>query len=232
MSRSRGDAEARRQSRKVVFLDAGGTLIEPRASVGEIYAEGAAHFGVAADAAALDAGFRAAFAASPPLAFPGATGAELLRLEHEWWRNVVRCATAGCDFPDFEAYFRALFDDFGRGAAWRVFPDVIPVLDELRRRGVSLGMISNFDNRLEPILRDLGLRDYFESVTVSSAAGWAKPDARIFAVAMRTHGVADGDEVWHAGDSEHDDIGGARAAGIRGVQVRSNGAGLDSLLRE
>ena len=56
------------------------------------------------------------------------------------------------------------------GAGWR----------RLRESGLGLGMISNFDYRIYAILDALGLRRYFDSITISSEAGYAKPAPRDF----------------------------------------------------
>jgi len=56
---------------RAVTFDAAGTLIAPREPVGATYARIAAAHGIAADAATTAAAFRRAFAAAPPMAFPG-----------------------------------------------------------------------------------------------------------------------------------------------------------------
>jgi putative hydrolase of the HAD superfamily len=77
-------------------------------------------------------------------------------------------------------------------------------------------MISNFDYRVYGILEGLGLRRYFDSMTISSEAGWAKPAPEIFRVALERHAIQPA-EALHVGDSEDTDLAGARAAGIAGV---------------
>jgi len=214
-----------------VFFDAGGTLIRPRASVGEIYAGLAREFGVVADAAELERGFRTAFAEAPPLAFPGVAAGELLAREQNWWRAIVRAAFAAHWFADFEAYFRTVYAEFARAEVWEVYDDVFATLETLRARGITLGVISNFDQRLLPLLHDLRLEPYFASATFSSRAGFAKPDARIFAHALHRHGIAPAAAL-HIGDSEREDVAGARAAGLRALLVRSDGSGLTRILGE
>jgi len=59
----------------------------------------------------------------------------------------------------------------------------------------------------------LDLRRYFDSVTISSEAGYAKPSPEVFAVAIARHGLKPA-EALHVGDSEHHDHDGATAAGI------------------
>ena len=41
-----------------------------------------------------------------------------------------------------------LFEDFYGGQNWHVFPDVIPFLENMQSAGITLGVISNFDDRL------------------------------------------------------------------------------------
>ena len=41
-----------------------------------------------------------------------------------------------------------LYEDFAGSKCWQVFPDVVPSLVRLKTAGVSVGVISNFDDRL------------------------------------------------------------------------------------
>lgn len=216
---------------RVVFFDAGGTLIRTRLSVGEIYARRARDFGARADPEQLEQGFRRAFADAPPLAFPGVPPAELLAHEQGWWRDIVRRAFPADAFPPgaFEPCFQALFEDFARPAAWEVFADVVPTLRALQARGLRLGVISNFDARLLPLFEGLGLSRLFDTLTFSSGAGAAKPDARIFQHALALHGARP-EEALHVGDSAREDVEGALAAGLRALRVRGEGPGLEAVL--
>src|SRR5262249_18502473 len=84
---------------RTVLFDAAGTLFDVAEPVGETYARFARREGVSAEPRALDDAFRAAFAGSPPLAFPHARTAELPSLERAWWKRLV-----------FEAFSRARVD--------------------------------------------------------------------------------------------------------------------------
>ena len=72
-----------------VTFDAAGTLIEVAEPVGETYARIAARYGLRSDAGTIERRFRAAFAAAPPLAFPGADPQSLGERERGWWRPIV-----------------------------------------------------------------------------------------------------------------------------------------------
>jgi putative hydrolase of the HAD superfamily len=205
---------------KAVFFDAAGTLFEPREPIGQSYARIAREYGVDAKVAEVDKAFRLAFHNSPALAFgPGRGAPELRRLEREWWRDLVEKTFAGLgNFRDFAAYFDALFSFFAEPEHWVADPGAGPLLADLRERGLALGVISNFDYRLYGILDGLGLSQFFDSITISSEAGFAKPSKKLFEAALAHHQIA-AIEAMHVGDSEHLDQAGAASAGIRAILI-------------
>jgi putative hydrolase of the HAD superfamily len=210
---------------KAIFFDAAGTLFRVHGSVGAAYANVAARHGVAVSAAEIAPRFRAAFRDMPPLCFPGVPAAELPQRERAWWKRVVTATFAGCQFGDFDAFFHDLFEHFACADAWELFPDVQPALTELKGRGLRLGVVSNFDGRLTAVCAGLGIARCFATIVMSGRVGHAKPDPRIFAIALRRLGVA-ATEAVHVGDSETDDVEGAQAAGLRAVLIqRGSGAG-------
>jgi len=203
---------------KVIFFDAVGTLIETRAGVGEIYSGAARNFGFEAEPQMLQQNFASSFRRQSPLAFPaGIPESELIELEKGWWRNLVRAVFAGLGpFPRFEEFFSEVFERFRGAEFWQVYGDAAPALEELKRRGLKLGVISNFDSRLYDVLRACGLDHFFDSVHVSSRSGAAKPDAAIFQTALIYHAV-EARMAWHIGDSLREDFEGAMAAGLNAV---------------
>jgi putative hydrolase of the HAD superfamily len=205
---------------KAVFFDAAGTLFETREPVGETYARIARAYGVDASPNAIETAFRRTFRDALPLAFgAGRKPEELRRLEREWWRGLVAktFATFG-EFTDFEAYFNSLFECFADPARWVADPEALPTLKTLRERGLALGVISNFDYRLYRILDGLGLSRCFDSITISSEAGYAKPSARLFEIVLEQHRLAPG-QALHVGDSQQLDLAGASAAGMAAVLI-------------
>jgi putative hydrolase of the HAD superfamily len=203
---------------KVIFFDAVGTLIETSASVGEIYGRVAREFGFEAEPQILQQNFSHSFRLQPPLAFPAGTPeSELVVLEKGWWRNLVRTVFDGLGpFPRFEEFFGEVFERFRGREFWNVYADVTPALTELKRRGLRLGVISNFDSRLYDVLMACGLDRFFDSVHVSTRVGAAKPDPLIFQAALSHHAV-EARRAWHVGDSLREDFEGAMAAGLNAV---------------
>ncbi|MGB3311985.1 MAG: HAD family hydrolase [Nodosilinea sp.] len=208
---------------QVIFLDAVGTLFGVKGSVGAIYADLAQHHGIEADPATLNQAFFRAFKAAPEMAFPGSDPATVPEQEYRWWRVIAQqtfSSTGVLDrFVDFDSFFADLYAHFATAEPWVLYPDVPPALDRWRRRGIALGVISNFDTRLYQVLEELNLATYLSSVTLSSEAGAAKPDPLIFATALQKH-RCDASQAWHVGDSTNDDVEGAKAAGLHGILVR------------
>jgi putative hydrolase of the HAD superfamily len=204
----------------VVFFDAVGTLFGVRGSVGQVYREIALRHGVEVDAAKLDRAFYESFKASPPCTFPGVDVIEIPQLEQQWWNTIAQQTfdRAGVleQFADFMEFFSDLYYHFETAQPWFIYPDTIPTLEKLQRLNISLGVVSNFDSRLYKVLKALNLADFFESITISTEVGAAKPDPKIFAVALEKHDCLP-ENAWHIGDSKQEDYEAANAVGLRGV---------------
>lgn len=114
--------------------------------------------------------------------------------------------------------------------AWELYPDVLPMLDELRAvpgpdGTPAIGVISDWGSSLPAILETLGLGPYLDFVLASGAAGHAKPDPAFFRMALERSGVPAGEAVM-VGDSYQADVAGARAAGMDGILLtRPEGGG-------
>ncbi|HEU5069135.1 MAG TPA: HAD-IA family hydrolase [Verrucomicrobiae bacterium] len=198
---------------RAITFDVGGTLIEPWPSVGHVYAEVAERFGVNGVAPdRLTENFIRAWKAR--------SGFDYSR---ESWFALVRetFAEQAARLP--AAFFPAVFDRFADADTWRLYDDVLPALEALARRGVKLGVISNWDDRLRPLLAALDLTRFFTSIVVSCELGSTKPDARLFRRAAAELGVAPG-ELLHVGDSAIMDVAGAQSAGAVGCRVRRRAA--------
>jgi putative hydrolase of the HAD superfamily len=196
---------------RALFFDVGGTLIHPWPSVGAIYASAANRHGWNVTADQMETAFHESWAA---LKQPG----ELTVSRKDWWRELVFRALGQ---PN-EACFEELFEAFAHAGAWRVYPDVEETLRAARARGLHVGAISNWDERLRPLLREIGLARWFDSVTVSCEVGAEKPASAVFQAALGAAGVA-ANEAVHVGDSYAEDVLGAETAGMRAVLIDRSG---------
>jgi len=81
---------------------------------------------------------------------------------------VYRVFTEAGMVENFDQFFEQVYDRFRDSDGWILFPETVEVLDELKHRGLKIGVISNFDDRIYSVMRSLGILSYFDAVTISS----------------------------------------------------------------
>ncbi len=101
---------------------------------------------------------------------------------------------------------------------FHMYDDVEPVLRELHRRGVKIGLISNSHRSLVSFEEHFELDGLISAALSSSEHGYLKPHPSLFEAALQLAGVQAGESVM-VGDSLPHDIEGARRVGMRGVLV-------------
>ncbi len=210
---------------QAVLFDAVGTLFRVRDSVGAVYHRVAVRHRRSITAEALDAAFHEEMAAADPMAFPHLSPAHLREMELQWWYDRVYRTFARFDLPlDFETYRTEIYEPF-RGAAWELYPETADTLIALHERGITTGIVSNFDSRLTDALTALGIAALIDHPIYASPHGVAKPDPRLFEIALSACGVA-AEAAIHVGDDPADDVAGARGAGIRPLLIDRAGTRL------
>ena len=107
-------------------------------------------------------------------------------------------------------------------AAWEraviLYPDALPLLDELRRRGYRLGLVSNCSCQAGEVVRRNGLSERLDALSLSCEVGVAKPDPEIFLHACRALGVAPA-ECMFVADGAFTELDAAQALGMVAVKV-------------
>jgi putative hydrolase of the HAD superfamily len=208
---------------RAVFFDVGNTLLKPHPSVSEVCRQVLADAGHVRDLSAIDA--------LMPLV--DQYYEDRYREDDTFWTDEgetsqvwvgmysLLCRRLGIG-ERAEDLAKAVYDEFGDPGRWQLFPDVLPALARLRSRGLSLGIISNWDARLSSLLSGLGLDDYLDTVVCSAEVGLHKPDPRIFEMACTRLGVAP-QEAAHVGDHHYADIVGAEASGMMAVLIERHG---------
>ncbi|MGQ0643871.1 MAG: HAD-IA family hydrolase [Elusimicrobiota bacterium] len=212
---------------KAVFFDAGNTLFRPFPSVGHVYARTARKHGCRVSAAWVEERFQAEWRRRNGLA-----QLKSEKKEKEWWRALVRRVFGGRFAPGrFRAYYEELYDLFASPATWRIYPDVLPTLKTLKKRGLRLGVISNWDSRLFRLCDGLGVTPYMDFILASAVEGAVKPEKTLFRRALARAGVRP-EEALHVGDSYREDYWGARRAGLRALLIaRAGGAAPPAIER-
>ncbi len=204
---------------RAVFFDVGNTLLFPYPSVSHVVREVLADEGHLHDLTVIDTYM--------PLV--DAYYEDRYRTDDTFWTDECEtsevwvgmysllCRQLGIE-DGAERIARRVYDEFGRAERWRAYDDVQPAFDRLRSRGIRVGVISNWDRRLESLLRGLGLSEYLDAVVSSASVGLHKPDPRIFELACSRLGVSPADAA-HVGDHHYADVLGATAVGIVPVLI-------------
>lgn len=208
---------------RAVIFDAVGTLLHLREPVGATYARFAEAHGARIPASRLEEAFRRILAQAPPSRpAPGEPLEAAAARERAAWRQVVRGTFRAADqsvrVDDEDALFDALWAHYARPDAWTLAPGTREALDALAASGRALAVLSNFDQRLPPLLDALGLRARFDAVVLPADAGAAKPDRRIFEVCLARLGLPASRAVY-VGDHAVRDVKAARAAGLHAIDV-------------
>lgn len=203
---------------RAVLLDAGETLLyAPQADA--IIAEMVAG---ETEAAHTTTELRAAWNSVEPAAQARIEAGERPTLSKEqsqrfWFWFYGRFLTRlGVPPERHEMLAAAFYERFITLDTWDLYEDSRPCLERLRRAGVTLVLVSNWESWLEPLLHHRRIHHYFDVLAISGQVGAEKPDAAIFHTALEQSGVT-AEEAVHIGDSITSDVEGAQAVGIRPV---------------
>jgi putative hydrolase of the HAD superfamily len=192
---------------QAITFDVGGTLIQPWPSVGHVYAEVAARHGLhGISVDSLNRQFAAAWGSSNAFNYT----------RSEWYALVSQTFLGLSQTPISDSCFSELYDRFAQADAWRIFDDVLPALQFLHSSGLKLGIISNWDERLRPLLGELKLDRFFQSIVISCEVGQCKPSPAIFHRAAELL-TSPADSILHIGDSPILDVNGATSAGFQAL---------------
>ena len=118
-------------------------------------------------------------------------------------------------------------DEHQRTNMWSVMRPEVPVaLHRLRTRGYRLAVISNAESNLRNRLAGHRIAGEFEALVISAEVGAEKPDPAIFRAALTQMDVA-AEQTLHVGDIYEIDVRGARGVGIPAVLLDASGLSAD-----
>ena len=203
---------------RLLCLDAGFTLLTPRRSLADALSEV-----LAADGRMVtEDEMRAAWEEADRWFWdeyhrPGNdTWSDDSRID-EYWRQYhsVMLGRLGVE-ARAEMLDRVLASQFASDA-WEPFPDVAPMLAEVRAIGdVRIGVVSDWGSNLRGILAELELDRDLDFVLPSGAVGVSKPNPAFYRMALDAAGVRPA-EALMVGDSYRADVRGAWSAGMDAI---------------
>jgi putative hydrolase of the HAD superfamily len=213
---------------RAVFFDAVGTLLLPDPPAASVYTAAANRFGLQLDAAEVRNRFLAAYRIEE-LRDRSIGWRTNEQREVERWRRIVAAALPGIE--EFEACFREVFEHFGLPSSWRLDPGAADAIGELARKGMILGIGSNYDARLHSVLAGFPELDALaERVVVSADVGWRKPSEKFFEEVIRAAGRP-ANEIAFVGDDIGNDYLGSTGSGMRGVLLDPASQAPESIVR-
>jgi putative hydrolase of the HAD superfamily len=204
---------------RAVFFDVGNTLVRPHPSVSEVVRQVLAEEGHVHDLHAID----------DVMPLVDEYYEDRYRSDDTFWTDEDRtsqvwvgmysllCRKLGI-VDGAERIAARVYQEFGDPDRWEAYADVLPAFRRLRQRGLVLGLISNWDNRLSGLVEGLGLASELQTIVCSAEVGLHKPDPRIFELACKRLGV-EPEQAAHVGDHHYADIVGAQAIGMRPVLI-------------
>jgi putative hydrolase of the HAD superfamily len=199
---------------EAVFFDAGDTLLAAQPSFQQRFHRVVADHGERFEEATVGAAYaQAVRRAVWPLDWGDERGQR--KFWHDFYTGILADLGARGDHARLAD---ALFRVFNDPASYRLFPDARDVLDHLAGRGLTLGVVSNFEPWLTDVLELEGVHDRFAAVAISGVLGVAKPDPAIFHAALGQARVP-AEATVYVGDSPTIDVVGARAAGLHPVLI-------------
>ncbi|EFA00363.1 rhythmically expressed gene 2 protein [Tribolium castaneum] len=201
---------------RLITFDVTDTLLKFRSAPGKQYGEVGAMYGVLVDSNSLSANFKSHWHkmnAEHPNFGKNGLGWQ------SWWKQIVvgtfKDSKLDLDDRKLDSIASHLIELYETSMCWQPSYGALGLLSYLRHRGVPMGVISNFDPRLDSTLVNTKLRHYFKFVTASYEVGVAKPSQGIFEKAMEMSGISDikPEECLHVGNTVLLDYVGARKSG-------------------
>jgi putative hydrolase of the HAD superfamily len=211
------------QTIRAVLFDAVGTLIYPDPPVAEVYWRIGQRLGSQQTVAEVGRRFGDAFSrlATPPPACADNFEQESLVTseghERRRWQQIVGDVFQGLPANNGDL-FQQLWEHFSSADNWALFDDVAETWQALARRGLTLGIASNFDDRLTGICRSLPPLATCTHVFRSAEIGFSKPHPQFFHTVAKRLQLSP-QQILLVGDSVPNDVSGARAAGWQAIRL-------------
>lgn len=196
---------------RAVLFDAVGTIMTPAPAVSDAYLAAGQRHGSKQTRKQVSQRFSAAFRKSRTPAAPTDEDRE-----RETWRQIVAEV-----FPDVaapEPLFCQLWDHFADPTNWHVYEDVESCWQRLRAQGLTVGIASNFDERLTRICRAHKPLDSCENVFWSAQLQARKPDPTFFSKIAQSLNIEPA-EILMIGDDATNDYWGAIQAGWKALRI-------------
>ena len=100
----------------------------------------------------------------------------------------------------------------------RLHPQILPMLQELKNRGIRIGLITNCFSEEAKLIRESELFSFFDAPCLSWDLGVRKPDPAIYRTCLEKLGIP-AENCLYVGDGGSRELETARELGIQAVQA-------------
>ncbi len=214
---------------KVILLDAEGTFLRFKPTLGKIYANLWKEYGIKIEEEYTAQRMRQTF----KRVFKSALGNSKLNGEicKRAWKEVFwEVFYEYKKFPFFEEIFEKAYSFFASPECVEVVSDFWSFSEEAKSLGFKLGVISNWDGRLYSILEGHNLLNKFDAIFLGCEVGYLKPHKEIFNQALKFFQIAP-KEAFMIGDTWEDDIEPAIELGMYYFWVKDKFPTVKELLK-
>jgi putative hydrolase of the HAD superfamily len=211
---------------KMIFFDAGGTILEPYPTFAEAFTRICRAHGYEVAPVEVQRVFHqvgSAEVARDTGVVNATTSAEGSRI---FWRHLYTLSLNALGISD-DTLRDDLLVTFSDKASYKLFPEVLDSFEQLRHAGYRLGLISNFEGWLEEVLIEEKAGDIFDVRVISGLEGVEKPDPLIYRLAI-SRAEVEPEECVHVGDSIANDLEPASAVGMKVVMIDRSGSFPDT----
>lgn len=213
----------------LISFDAYDCLYTPRDPIFQQYYDNAASFGVHMEISEVKQRFTATFRDFEEK-YPNYGKSVNWTIEQFWDRFLKSVFTTSVSPP--QELVDHLIKHFASAQAYKLYDDVVPTLDHLKKTGVITAVASNADSRVFNLISNsMNLNQYFKTIILSYNVDCEKPSKEFFdklidAVWEREKMTCDKDALrkraWHVGDDLEKDVKGAINAGLNAILIDRN----------
>lgn len=113
-------------------------------------------------------------------------------------------------------------------ASAKLYPESREVLEELRKKNIKLGLISNLASSYKEPFFEFGLNEYFDEVLFSCDVGLRKTNPKIYQKMIKNLNI-NPSQVLMTGDNVRADVDGPRSIGMNAIHLDRRNASLNKI---
>lgn len=210
---------------RLITFDVTDTLLKFKSSPGKQYAKIGAMYGVLGDNKTLSDNFKVNWrkmtTEHPNFGLHSGIGWE------NWWKKIVhdtfKDSVINVKDKQLDTIAQQLIHIYKTSTCWQHCHGALNLLSYIRSKDIPMGIISNFDPRLNEMLSNVKLKHFFNFVLTSYEFGAEKPDKMIFEGAMSVSKINNlkPDECLHIGDKPLLDYYGAKNSGWHAILINN-----------